>query len=891
MAVEQATPQQGPTDPEVSWLKDEIDTYERIFDKWLRRGRKILKKYRDVRSPREDAITRYNILWANVQTRLPALYARNPKPVVERRFKDRDPIGRTAAEVLERSIEWTLDHENDFFYTIRNAVRDYELPGRGTVWVRYEPEFHKEALPDSAAQEAGEDSKGDAKLETEGQSVTSAEEEGEEEQLRIKFERTLIDYINWEDFGHSWGRTFEEVRLIWKRAYMDREELTERFAEGRDAKLSKADVALIPLDWSPKNLTDTQIRITRKKAVVYEVLDKHTRRRYWLVKNFPRLLDRRDDALGLHGFWPLPRPLMANELSDELMPTPNYSFYQDQANEIDELSTRIVAISKALKVAGVRDTSAPGLDRLLSEGVENQLVPVDGWAALKEKGGLKGVMELLPLEEIAKCLEYLRDQRRELIEDVYQLTGISDIIRGFTDNPEETATAQQMKGKFSMLRIQDAQFEVQRFCRDVIRIVGEIVASYDVETLKAISGVKLLTNEEKGALQQQLALQQLQQQQQQQAQAAAAHPQAPPGAGPNGPNPAPQGQGAPPPAAHAGPPPVGPGGAGPIGQPPAPAQPGQMAAGAPGQAGTPASGQAPLSPDKLRLLEQPTWEEVAGLLENPVHREFKLDIETDSTISIDEDQEKQDRLELVEKVGEFLDKAITVGMQAPQIVPMLGEVLMFVLRAYKAARPIEQAFEDAMQALEQSASQPKGPPPEVQIEMMKGQAQVHIAQMKAQLDGQVAQAKQQAEAQQDAVRNQQEAQRDAHKIQLESQLEQHKANLQAQTQAHIEQIKGQFEMQKAQYEGDVKIRIAHMQHGAQVQTKQMELQHAAVEGDKSRQHEQHMGHAKLQSEQALGHAKLEHEAEQAKQSHKVESAEAEKDRKAAAAQAKSNKSE
>jgi hypothetical protein len=802
--------------PVVGWLKDEIDTHERLFDKFLRRGRKILKKYRDVRSPREDAITRYNILWANVQTRLPALYARNPKPIVERRYKDRDPIGRTAAEILERSIEYTLDNVNDFFYVMRLAVQDYELPGMAMVWVRYEPHFHKPEL-NAAKEEGAEPSPQNEETRTEGEDITS-DEEDEVREERLKYEETIIDYVSWEDVGWSWARTWQEVRLLWKRAYMDRDELRERFTN-----LSKEEILQIPLDWSPKNLTDTQIKITRKKAVVYEVHDKKKRCRYWVVKNFHKLLDERDDALGLHRFFSAPRPLMANALSDELLPTPNFTFYQDQANEIDELSTRIVAISKALKVAGVRDASAEGLDRLLSEGVENQLVPISGWAALKDKGGLAGAFELIPLKEIAEALSYLREQRKELIEDVYQLTGIADIVRGFSD-PNETATAQEMKGNFSILRIQDAQMEVQRFARDTIRIVGEIVAGYDIETLKQISGVKLLTNGEKQQLQLQIQLFQ-----QQQAASAPGNGTPPGGTPPQSGQPGPPGE-------------MGQAGAG------APAAPGMMHPGAAPTMGTPAAGQAPPSPEKLALLELPTWEEIENLLKNPVHREFRLDIETDSTIRMDDDAEKQSRVELVTAVGGFLDKAVMAGSTAPEIIPMLGELMMFAIRSFKSARPIEQAFEDAMDALQKAASQPKGPPPEVQKAQMEGQVKLTIAAQQAKLDGQIAQAKQQAEAQQEAIKNQMEQARADHDLKMQAQLEAHKAQLKAASDMQVQEMKNRFEAEKVQFETAAKIHIAQMEAHVKLSEKRMDLDHdgekhekdlhhQAQEGEKQRDHE------------------------------------------------------
>jgi len=798
-------------DPVVAWLKDEVDTHERMFDKFLRRGRKILKKYRDVRSPREDAITRYNILWANVQTRLPALYARNPKPIVERRYKDRDPIGRTTAEILERSIEFTLESENDFFYVMRLAIQDYELPGLAAVWIRYEPHFHSPNLP-AAEQEGMPDEPQNPETETEGSGVTSDEEDEITEQ-QLKYEETIIDYLSWEDIGWSWARTWLEVRLVWKRVYMDRDELRERFTD-----LSEAEIEAIPLDWSPKNLTDTQVRITRKKAIVYEIHDKLKRKRYWLVKNFPRLLDERGDEMGLKKFFPLPRPLMANALSDELIPTPNYTFYQDQANEIDELSTRIAQITKALKVAGVRDASAEGLDRLLSEGIENQLVPISGWSAAKDRGGLPGSYELLPMKEIAETLGYLRDQREQLIEDVYQLTGIADIVRGFSD-PNETATAQEMKGDFSILRIQDQQYEVQRFARDIVRIVGEIVAGYSIETLKQISGVKLLTNAEKQQLQLQLQLQAAQQ--------AAAQAQAAPSPP----------QGNPPQAAsNQGAPQNGPGNAGPQSSGAPNAAPGMMHPGAPPTPMTPSAGQAPPSPEKLALLELPTWEEVEALLRNPCHREFRLDIETDSTIRMDDDAEKASRVELVTAVGQFLDKAVMAGSTAPEIIPMLGELMMFAIRAFKSARPIEQAFEDAMDALQKASQQPR-PNPDVMKAQLEAQTKLQIAAGEAQLKKQVADAQQAAQAQQNQLEQQLEAARAQHDAQLQAQLEAHKAQLQAANEQHIEEMKNHFEAQRVQFETAAKVHIATLDANTRIEEKRMELHHQAAEGDKQREHE------------------------------------------------------
>src|SRR5579862_601039 len=200
-------------EPEVAFWRAEIDLYERTMAKWLQSSRKLMKRYKDVRTPQDESLTRVNILWSNVQTRLPALYARDPKPEVERRFKDRDPIGRQVAEILERALDFTLQHVNPFGEVMRQVVLDYELPGRGTVWVRYVPKLRPVSKPeteDGGSSGGLRDSDGEDMDSREAQSpqpdepIEQATAEEDEEELHD--EETLIDYVMWEDFGHSWAR-------------------------------------------------------------------------------------------------------------------------------------------------------------------------------------------------------------------------------------------------------------------------------------------------------------------------------------------------------------------------------------------------------------------------------------------------------------------------------------------------------------------------------------------------------------------------------------------------------------------------------------------------------------------------------------------------------------
>ena len=134
-------------DPGPYW-HDQIETAIKIFDKWEKRGLKVVKRYRDERDAIEMPRMKFNILWSNIQVLFPALYGRQAKPEVSRRYMDQDPVGRLASTMLERVIEYETTQFNDFDSAMVNAVQDRLLPGRGTVWIRYEPVIVGQPAPE-----------------------------------------------------------------------------------------------------------------------------------------------------------------------------------------------------------------------------------------------------------------------------------------------------------------------------------------------------------------------------------------------------------------------------------------------------------------------------------------------------------------------------------------------------------------------------------------------------------------------------------------------------------------------------------------------------------------------------------------------------------------------
>ena len=77
---------------DVAFWVQEIETYEKEYAPWEKRSKKIVDRYTDERDEKNKTASRFNILWSNIQTLHPAIYANPPKPNVDRRFDNDDDV-------------------------------------------------------------------------------------------------------------------------------------------------------------------------------------------------------------------------------------------------------------------------------------------------------------------------------------------------------------------------------------------------------------------------------------------------------------------------------------------------------------------------------------------------------------------------------------------------------------------------------------------------------------------------------------------------------------------------------------------------------------------------------------------------------------------------------
>lgn len=438
------------------YWNDELSVaYKELKEKFHDKGDKVVDKFLDKENSDDLEQIRLNLFHSNIVTLRSMLFGQQPKVDVSRRFQDAsDDVGRVASLLFERLLNNDIELETDTYQdALRYALDDFLIPGLGTARVRYDME----------------------------------EKEG-----AVTNETVPTDYVHWKDFLWSPCRTWNECRWVAFRTYLRKNEVVKYFSEEIADRIEFK---------SNKGDEEDRQKDPQKCAEIWEIWDKEERKVCWFSFGYKELLKKKDDPLKLSGFWPCPRPMLANTTTKSLIPKPEYTYAQDLYEEVDVLESRIARLTRACKAAGVYDKNSDGVQRLLNEGVENTLIPVESWAAFAEKGGLKGQIDWLPIEEIAKVIDILSAKRTEKINLLYQTTGMSDILRGSTD-PRETKGAQELKSRFASVRIQAIQDMFAEFASDLQRLKAEIISRhFSPESIFKQANATALSEADKALLQ------------------------------------------------------------------------------------------------------------------------------------------------------------------------------------------------------------------------------------------------------------------------------------------------------------------------------------------------------------------------------------------------------
>ena len=452
--------------PEVvsRWLA-ELDLAYKQEKEWRDEAEKSREIYRAEKS---GAKQRFNILFSSIQTETTALYNSTPTPDVRTRYNDENEVSRLASQAIERLLSYSVD-TYPFDATIKAAVQDRQLAGRGSARVRYAPYTYEDKV----------------------------------------YQQVVCEHTAWKHRRQGPCSRWEDLPWLAYEQFLTREQLIA---------LNPRIGAVVPLDMS---LTDTSNKQSKpdtapnvfRRARVWEIWDKATLKVIWIAPGYADApLREDDDPLKLQGFFPEPEPLYAIKTSDSMVPVCPYRIIKPLVDELEEITIRIQGLIKVCRWRGIRHPNIPSFE-LLSEADDGELVaPVDGTELLSlvQGGGLDKFVWLMPIDTLIKVIQELYQQREQIKQTIFEVSGLADIMRGQTD-PNETLGAQEIKANFGTMRLQDSQKDVQRFCRDLFRMKAEIACSkFDSENLKLMTGIELPSRMQVQQAQQQLMMMQRQ---------------------------------------------------------------------------------------------------------------------------------------------------------------------------------------------------------------------------------------------------------------------------------------------------------------------------------------------------------------------------------------------
>lgn len=398
-----------------------------------------------------DIQRKLNAWWYLVQSLLPAYFSSTPKAEVNLRKRAGGSIYQLTSVILERDIQYSLEEDFDFDTVGYNSALQFLLTGRGVLWARYDADFEPQ-------QEGIVDENGNPYEKKTG-------------------ERAILDVVQYDDYLNSDARNESEIEWRARRAYLSEEQATDKFGSDTANKLS---YTAFPEALNRNNMKGQTLY--DGKAEVWEVWCEEANKVFWLQGNGGKtVLESGEPPLNFKDFYPC-EVINATIDPESTIPTSDYVHCRDQIIEVERLTTRIHAITQAIRPNGAYDATL-GKDLELIMTGDLKMIPITNWPAYKQRGGLASSIEMMQIDSYINALQVITQARETALEKLYEITKASDLLRGVSD-PTKTATANRLENAWSSLGLIVRQNQFAQFIGKAIGKLGVIIATqFSPETI------------------------------------------------------------------------------------------------------------------------------------------------------------------------------------------------------------------------------------------------------------------------------------------------------------------------------------------------------------------------------------------------------------------------
>lgn len=795
------------------WWKAQITQSEERRRKFIETAEESIRVYNAQKQVGilNDAERRLNVWWYCINTLLPAYYSSTPKAEVNLRKRTGGIPYELGSVILERNTQFVMDTHFDFDKVGYNAALQFLLTGQSVLWARYAAKFETvfeemAVIKDPSGQlidGMGRPYTGDTEILQPGEGnilVASMEVE-----KKIS-EKALLDVIQYNDYNCSDARSEDEIEWQSRRAFLDRSQAEQLF--GRDV----ADDLVY--DSFPEVMKKDLARKEDKfegKAELHEIWCESTNKVYWLQKSGEKcIVESSEPPTKFEKFYPC-SVIRQSADPDSVVPVSDYAHVRDQILEVERLTTRIHAVTQAIRTNFLYDAAmGPTVEQLFAGDLKG--TPIINWPSYKGRGGLQAGVEFYPVEPFVNALNVLQGARSAALQQLYETLKVSDLLRG-TSEQYKSATANRLENQWSSMGLIVRQNQFSKFISDAINNLSTIIAEqFEEETILDVGDADQLISES-------LLL----------PPTPPEKPQMPMLGG----MPPEEGEGM-------------------------PEMPEGMEA------------QMPGNPEaQIEAMEA----EIMELLRDNKKRAYRIQVASDSMVAIDQQQQQQEGAALIQTAGQFFDQMRGLVDQYPPLIQFSIALFQNMIKRMKGGKELDGIFTKALQqigeiakAKEEAAKQPPPPDPttlevqgRLQIAQVESQAKIQVMQMEMQdkaTKNQLAYQDQQLKMQRDQLASQ----LDVQKQQTAEYFKQQELAL-AQQEIQVKQSAVQVDMLKVQAMAESDANKHAIQQETNRMSQILEIQKLELEQMRVRlaESEKLMEERRLASEQQLERVRMQME--------------------------------
>lgn len=459
----------------------EITRAEERFKKFVEAAEESIRVYNAQKQVGilNDTERRLNCWWYCTNTLLPAYFSSTPKAEVTLRKRTGGIIEELAAVGLERNIQYDMDTEFCFADVGRNAGLHFLLTGLAVLWARYESEIEDDTVEIALFQGPDGNLMDDQGQPFQGEALDIKDGPGQLKLVKIQApkkteEKAILETVQYNDYLCSDARNIQEVEWQARRAFVTRSQAEKLFGDKADELNFDQFPDKDKKDW---RRGEDQYE---GKAEIYEIWCEEADKVFWGSKSVESFIFQKSEPpIDFEGFYPCV-VIAQNVDPDSIIPVSDYVHVKDQILEVERLTTRIHAVTQAVRTNFAYDSSlGPAVEQLMIGDLKG--VPMNNWPSYKQRGGLANSIEFLDIQAFVNTLQVLQAARDTALNKLYETLKVSDLLRG-TSEQYKSATANRLEAQWSSLGLIVRQNMFAKFVSDGIDKLGQIIASqYNLE--------------------------------------------------------------------------------------------------------------------------------------------------------------------------------------------------------------------------------------------------------------------------------------------------------------------------------------------------------------------------------------------------------------------------